>query len=69
MPKNSKLLSVAMQGSSLCLWALVDTDYPMGTAQVRIFGTGWENSDVGSLEFLGTVLDGIYVWHVFGAVI
>jgi len=68
MHQYSKLLSVAMQGNELCLWAVVEPERDMGTVQIRIFGTG-NPVYFGSLPFLGTVQEGRFVWHVFGGMI
>ena len=65
---NSKLLSVAMQDERLCLWAIVEPEKDTKTAQIRIFGTGNPHYS-GSLEFLGTVQEQFFVWHVFGGII
>jgi hypothetical protein len=64
MPAGAKLLSVANQNGTLCLWAMVDTDAPNDRRVIVICGTGHAMDDAG-LIFIGTVLMGPLVWHVF----
>lgn len=52
------------------IWAQVDTDRPMKTRRLHIFGTGHPMPDddvYAALAFVGTVVthDGTYVWHIF----
>lgn len=65
LPENSQLLSVQMQNEKLCVWALIDESQPMSMVRFHIFGTGDNLPDDLNAVFLGTVQDGIYVWHVF----
>lgn len=66
IPHHARLLSVQMQRNALCLWAMV---CPLNAPTARrfyIFGTGHElPSDILRLEYLGTVQQGLLVWHVF----
>jgi len=70
MPQYSTLLSVAMRGNDLCLWAVVEPEREgdMGVARILIFGTG-NSVYFGKLPFLGTVQERSFVWHVFGGMI
>ena len=40
MPAGARLLSAGEQGSSLCIWALVDPAQPLVIRRIRIAGTG-----------------------------
>lgn len=67
MPASAEVLSVGVQGATICLWAMVDPALAVDqeTRQVNVFGTGWPVArDPG--KFLGTVQTppGL-VWHVF----
>lgn len=44
LPRHSELLTVQMQGSHICLWAIVNTDegIPQSGYQICIVGTGNE---------------------------
>lgn len=66
-PEGSQLLTVQMQGRSLCIWALVNPDMPPVKYDIRTCGTGHQvDPDVGS--YLGTfqLHDGNLVFHAFG---
>lgn len=66
MPAGSRLLHVAEQDGSLCLWALVNPhpEVPKVEIKVAVVGTGHPVPD--EFDHLGTVLtfDGSLVWHV-----
>lgn len=65
MPKAARILSVANQNGTLCLWALCDSAQKEYVArQIEIIGTGHPIS-LNSREFIGTVIVEPFVWHVF----
>jgi hypothetical protein len=70
LPKHAHPLSVGLDPSGdLCLWALVDpAESIFETLAVYVVGTGHEVdlTNASGNKFLGTVLDGDLVWHVFG---
>jgi hypothetical protein len=60
----AKFLYVAMQGDYPQLWVQHCPDsHIQATAQIRTFATGQEIPE--GFEFLGTWLDGSYVWHAY----
>lgn len=63
-----KILNVIMQGRTITLYVLVDTEIQNKKVKVHAIGTGWVLDD-GILDndsiYLNTITDGIYVWHVF----
>ena len=69
LPEGAHILSVALQHRKLCLWAMIDTDIKneVGTTfrEVRIFGTGHPVELDGNWQFVGTILEETFVWHVF----
>lgn len=67
LPKDSALLSVKMQHGTMCLWALVDTSNPVEYQEFYVIGTGNPIPEkvIKNANFLSTVLDGSFVWHVF----
>lgn len=67
LPSGAQLLSVAMQGPALCLWALVDPQGAKERRQIEIRGTGHPIEGADELVFIGTVLQngGQFVWHIF----
>ena len=64
MPHGAKLLSVANQRETICLWAAVDTRAPKVGRRIQVCGTG-HPLPLG--EFVGTVVlhRGALVFHVF----
>jgi hypothetical protein len=70
MPAESKVLSVQMQRSEACLWALVETDSPMVMRHFYVIGTGHEFKPAGDVSFVGTfqvtgALGTLMVFHLF----
>lgn len=66
VPSDFDPLTVQVQGQSLCLWAAVDSDLPLAEVEVRVLGTGYPvPEDLGGEYYVGSVQDGVFVWHVF----
>ena len=66
MPIDSTILSVADQNGTLCLWACVNTqEVGVEERTIEIVGTGHPFEARNSLNHLGTVVMGAFVWHVF----
>ena len=47
-----------------------DTDEPEEKVRILCVGTGWPldaimNEEANGLNFIGTVKEGIYMWHLF----
>jgi len=69
MPERSRVLSVGVQSGGvrqLQLWADVNPGAAIVIRRFEIRGTGHPLGDVG--RFIGTVIDGPFVWHVFEAI-
>lgn len=64
MPQGAKVLCFKMQGNVPCIWAMVDIVQASVERKFAVVGTGWDFDPAG-LEYVGTVIDGIYVWHLF----
>jgi len=67
MPLTSNILTAQMQNGVLCLWAAVETSDRLEKRTIFIFGTG--NPMLGgvtSRDYIATVQDGKFVWHIFG---
>lgn len=69
--KVIKWLSVGYDPSGdICVWAIVD---PEAETDERVeydilqIGTGWDfgQDELDRMEFIGTVKEGPYMWHVF----
>jgi hypothetical protein len=65
MPQGAEILSVADQRGELCVWALVDPDAGLEDRMFYIFGTGNPVNEVIPMNFLGSVQQSVFVWHVF----
>jgi hypothetical protein len=61
-----KILGVIYQGFTPTIYAIVDTENPNKKLQVAVIGTGWEIEDnIISSNYIGTITNGVFVWHVF----
>lgn len=64
IPATFRMLSVGTDPTGeICLWAAVDSRNGSRQVTIIMVGTGQPLPHVGS--FIGTVLDGAFVWHVF----
>jgi hypothetical protein len=68
MPEGAEILSVADQRGELCVWALVDPDADLENRMFYIFGTGNPVSETLPWQFVGSVQQSVFVWHVFAEV-
>jgi hypothetical protein len=60
---NAKPLAVQMQNGIPCLWAEVEAGEDPVTTTVRVLGTGFPVYE--RWEYMGTVIDGEFVWHFY----
>jgi len=69
IPHHARILSAQIQREKLCVWALVDPLRRNETEsrQVVICGTGHSVDEMVPLsyDFIDTVQQGAFVWHVF----
>ena len=70
MPRGAKILSIGEDPlKDLCIWAQIDTKEEMVNRKILCWGTGWPLEDAlaefPASEFVGTVIDGPYMWHIF----
>lgn len=67
MPFGAVVLSAQCQGDDICLWVQLDTTNASSPERriIEVFGTGEAIPYEGERKFIGTVLDGALVWHVF----
>lgn len=63
LPVGAKVLDVQLQDRRLHLWACVDLAGAHVDRRFLVFGTGHGVPD--GLQYIATVQDGPYVWHVF----
>ena len=65
LPEGARIIHVGMRGESPCLWAMVNTKVPMKLRRFRVFGTGHPIPELSHDQFIGTVFQGCFVWHIF----
>jgi hypothetical protein len=63
--EDAEILTAALQGLQLCLWALVDTDKPIVKRKIFIRGTGHDAEGLGKHISTFQMNDGEFVFHVF----
>lgn len=64
VPTNFAFLHVGLDPTgALCLWGAVDGSQPTTRLDLVIVGTGNPLPHVGS--YLGSVVERVFVWHVF----
>ena len=70
LPENSTFLKVAMQHGKVTFWFEVDPKAAITTRSFAIVPTGSHVPQAidGRAEFLETVFDGIFVWHMYEGV-
>ncbi len=66
LPMFSQVLDVQMQNGKICLWALQDPEAFKDVRNFLVCGTGGVlNYRPHEIQYLATVQDGQFVWHVF----
>ena len=63
IPAGAKPIHIACQGNSIMMWAEVDPNAQMVRKMFHCVGTGQEPPKGAS--YLGTVMDGVFVWHYY----
>ena len=63
VPLGARFLHVGMQDDSLCAWAEVESEAPELNRRFSIVGTG--QAPPPTAEYLGTVQQPPYVWHIY----
>lgn len=70
IPGGGPVISAGVDPTGqMCVWAMVDLEQEDKPVKIYCVGTGWpldwiiEKSP--AIEFIGTIKDGFYMWHVF----
>lgn len=63
LPSGALLRAAAMQHGQLCLWMQVNRNNAPQARTFQVVGTG--QPIPGNANFIATVQDGSFVWHVF----
>jgi hypothetical protein len=64
MPMHAEILTVQVQHGHVCLWAKVAPENVKKPRRIHIVGTGHEVPK-GAFGYIGTVQQGVFVWHIF----
>lgn len=63
MPEGAEMLSIGQSRDQIILWVMADPAAALRDYVFRIVGTGNEVPD--GLQYLGTVQQSTYAWHIF----
>ena len=64
VPQGALILSAGLDpAGDICVWARVNPDEPKVSTNIHVVGTGQEVPE--GAVFVGTILHGPWVWHVF----
>jgi hypothetical protein len=64
--QGAQIISAALQGTNICIWAIVDNEAQLEHRVIEIVGTGHPMSRlVKERRLINTVIAGAFVWHVF----
>jgi hypothetical protein len=66
---KGQILCVQFQEQNLCLWVLGDPNLPTVLEVITIKGTGHPCGNDVLGDYIGTVQNSGFVWHVFGKVL
>lgn len=71
MPAGARILHFGAQEKftrglhHLSIWAEVDTEAEKIYRTFLIIGTGHPRHDLENMNYIGTAMDGMYVWHLY----
>ena len=65
MPIGAEIVSADVRDGKITIWALIDTEAETEQRRFIYVGTGFDVSELESTQYIGTVFDGPFVWHVF----
>ena len=61
-----QILSVGTQNGRIYIWVKVDTKASLCKVQLRVYGTGWDLSELPlDATFIGTVFHDLFVYHIW----
>lgn len=63
--KDAKFLSVQLQAGVITLWVMEDTLREKEEYKIGVIGTGHAFDGNMLKQYLGTVQQSVYVWHIF----
>ena len=70
MTVGAEILSIQIQHSVICIWAMVSIGAVLVERNIVIFGTGQElPEDIRGFKYITTIQMGGFVWHFFERVL
>lgn len=67
MPEGAQVLTAQLQQGQINIWALVDPNAEEVINVIEVYGTGHDLKDTTDKHnYIGSVQQGPFVWHVFG---
>ncbi len=65
VPVSAKFAFVGIgpDSGSVAVWVDLHTDSPRVERRLRVYGTGW--SIASGATYIGSAIDGPFVWHLF----
>lgn len=63
LPIGAEVLSFKMQHGQYNIWVKIDPNQLSEVRNFIIVGTGWDVTE--NVSYIGTVIDGDFVWHCF----
>ena len=65
MPVEAEIIHVGIQGSTICMWAIVNPLAEKEDRYFQIVGTGIQFEQAFTTRYHATVQMGAFVWHIF----
>jgi hypothetical protein len=67
MPKGAQILHADIMSNGMHVWALVNPKHKLKKKTFRVIATGQEISDYDKkhYHYIKTMIDGIFVWHLY----
>ena len=67
VPRGTRIIHTELDnGNDICLWGITNpAEENMEELQVAIVGTGWKIENLDDWDYIGTIKDIPYFWHIF----
>lgn len=70
IPGGGPVFSAGLDAhNKMCVWAFADTEEKEKPVTIYCIGTGWATDWIvnkgSTIQFIGTVKQGVFMWHIF----
>lgn len=65
LPRAAQPLTLQLQHGAPTVWWRVTPGEPLDVRHFRVIGTGWKFDGHKTVGYIGTWLEGDFVWHLF----